>query len=200
MQASYEKRPTDGGYVFEVRPAPPPSAAGVLGFQLAGVAVLAVIIYSVVHGSGGSAVIAMLAAVGFAALAYMFFKRQIDKVALKQRHETKFAVTEAGIEAQGSSISRDDMHRFVFKNWTSNVRQDFDVHVVVGTPGIDFAVKSLNAVAGQVAGRIRSGYERKVAEVSWQLDIEAGGRATMLACGLDDVTARGLMTDIARVL
>ena len=45
-----------------------------------------------------------------------------------------------------------------------------------------------------------AGYKKLQSQVSWRLDVEAGGVATRLAGGLDQVTVRGLATDVRRSL
>jgi hypothetical protein len=43
-------------------------------------------------------------------------------------------------------------------------------------------------------------YYKKVADISWNLCAEAGGRSTTLAGGMNGVTAYGLMGDVSKIL
>lgn len=200
MVASYSKRQIPDGYVFDVEPSPPPAASAIITIQAISVVILTIIAWTIVRGASGSGLIATLVAGAFAGLCYWLFKRQIDKVALRQRYPSSIVVSQTGIEVNGAAVKREDIHRFVLRNWALNAQAPFSATVVAGTPGIELAFRTINASIHSGAARARSAYERKVASVSWQLDLEAGGRATMLACGLDDTTARGLMEDISRAL
>lgn len=41
---------------------------------------------------------------------------------------------------------------------------------------------------------------RALAKVAYRIEVEAGGKAYVLAAGLDEVTARGVATEIGKAL
>ena len=53
-------------------------------------------------------------------------------------------------------------------------------------------------VAPQVAANIEQ--QVKTAAVCYSLDLETGGKAYMLAGGMDETTAYGLMRDVSKIL
>ena len=44
------------------------------------------------------------------------------------------------------------------------------------------------------------GYRAKVAQIANALTLEGGGKATVLAGGMDEVTAYGLLRDVSRAI
>ncbi len=61
----------------------------------------------------------------------------------------------------------------------------------------DYATSSIGAMHVARAA-VAAKRKRKAAATSWLVAVESGGRATTLASGLDDVTARGLVADVQR--
>jgi len=47
---------------------------------------------------------------------------------------------------------------------------------------------------------VRRGYAQRLSTVANSLDLETGGKAYMLAGGMNETTAYGLMTDVGRVI
>jgi hypothetical protein len=101
-----------------------------------------------------------------------------------------FVVSERGLETStGSLIARDHLHRFVLKNAFPGL----DDRVVVVGGGLAAQFGADNVARG-------AAYYATVANSSWNLCAEAGGRSTTLAGGMNDVTAHGLMTDVSKLL
>jgi hypothetical protein len=109
--------------------------------------------------------------------------------AARNRKKTSFEVTPAGITISGGEIHRDGIHRLILRNHISGAEQD-------QTSSSPVLVGGMTAVAGAV-GR---NYGKKLARVSWRLDVDARGQAYTLAGGLDETTAYGLMSDVERSL
>jgi hypothetical protein len=102
-----------------------------------------------------------------------------------------FVVSDRGVETTaGALIPREHLHRFVLKNAFPALLEDRTV-VVGGGLAAQFG-------ADNVARGAR--YYKKVADISWSLCAEAGGRSTTLAGGMNDVTVYGLMADVSKLL
>jgi hypothetical protein len=101
-----------------------------------------------------------------------------------------FIVSDRGIETTaGALIPREQLHRFVLKNAFPALLEDRTVVAV----GLTAQFGADNAARG-------ARYYRTVADVSWSLCAEAGGRSTTLAGGMNDVTVYGLMADVSKLL
>jgi hypothetical protein len=97
-------------------------------------------------------------------------------------------------------ISRDDIHRLVLKN-------GFDGTVDIPMTNMAVAGNAVTVgtmVAGQAItngfAAIANATKRAVAAVSYQVAVEAGGVSHLVAGGMNDVCAHGLMTEIERAL
>ncbi len=96
------------------------------------------------------------------------------------RHPSSFTVYPDGIEMNALKINRDDIHRLIIRNAYE------DPTIIIDTNS-----SSQRAALGRRLTRQQVGYE---------INIESGGKATLLAGGLDEVTANGLYTDVSRIL
>jgi hypothetical protein len=73
----------------------------------------------------------------------------------------------------------------------------------VSRAGEDQMPSSSVVVVGALTGlqaAVGANYGKKLARVSWRLDVEARGKAYTLAGGLEETTAYGLMSDVERSL
>ncbi|MBB3889931.1 hypothetical protein GGQ61_000628 [Phenylobacterium haematophilum] len=86
------------------------------------------------------------------------------------------------IEAAGRTFKAEDIHRLLIRNAVTG--QEGDVTIV--NPSVSVA-------AGM-------GYRAKVAQIANALTLEGGGKATVLAGGMDEVTAYGLLRDVSRAI
>lgn len=96
----------------------------------------------------------------------------------------RFRVNPEGIETDGTFLRRGDIHNRCIRNkFAGGVEVVYDVN-----RGMD------TGVTLGLAGR------RALAEVAYRVEVEAGGKAYVLASGLDEVTARGVATEVGKVL
>lgn len=96
----------------------------------------------------------------------------------------RFRVNPEGIETDGTFLRRGDIHNLCIRNkFAGGVEVVYDVN-----RGMD------TGVTLGLAGR------RALAEVAYRVEVEAGGKAYVLASGLDEVTARGVATEVGKVL
>lgn len=97
------------------------------------------------------------------------------------RGPSTFTVTGEGVTTnRGVTIKRQDIHRLIVRNPKSDTG---DVAVVtVGMP-----------IPGAVAGR---NHNLRLGRVCNSLDLEAGGKAYVLAGGMDETTVFGLLSDV----
>lgn len=95
-----------------------------------------------------------------------------------------FRVNSDGIETQGTFLRKADIHHLNIKNkFSGEIEIVYDAQRGVPT-----------GTAMGLASR------RALAEVAYRVEVEAGGKAHLLAAGLDDVTARGLAAEIGKAL
>lgn len=144
------------------------------------VTVLAVGMGASIVGSGLSYiwVLGLLFAVG-AGLALL-----LDPRGTHASRHGKFRVGADGIEIGGQLLRKADIHHVHIKNKFGG-----EVEIVYDA--------SRGIPTGVVAGLA---HRRKLAEVAYQVQVEAGGKAHVLAAGLDEVTARGVATEIGKAL
>lgn len=95
-----------------------------------------------------------------------------------------FRVDRDAIVLDGHTVAKSDVHRLSISNaFGGDVEIVYDARAGIPT--------------GTVAG---VAHRRKVAAVGYRVHVEAGGKSHLLAAGLDEVTARAVLTDVGRAL
>jgi hypothetical protein len=100
------------------------------------------------------------------------------------RTPSTFRVTPDSIESGGQTFKKSEIHRLIVKNGIT--------HNVVGIPGVLVPVSTPTAIG--------AAHRMEVSLTSNGLEVESGGRGHVLAGGMDETTAFGLLTDVSRVL
>ncbi len=100
------------------------------------------------------------------------------------RNPSTFRVTPDSIESGGRIFKKADIHRLIVKN---GITQN-----VVGIPGVLVPVSTPTAMG--------AAHRAQVSLTSNGLEVESGGRGHVLAGGMDETTAFGLLTDVSRAL
>lgn len=125
--------------------------------------------------------IAILSFFFTAAVAALLLLDQRGKAASQSR---SFRLGTEGIEIDGDLLRREDIHHLAIRNkFAGDVEIVYDANRGIPT--------------GEVLGLAA---RRKLATVAYRVEVESGGRAWLVAAGLDDVTARALATEIGRAL
>jgi hypothetical protein len=149
-----------------------PAAAPVHWFA----AILAVVLYSAwpaTHWIMGAIMI------GLAALILLRDPRNGSEV-----RPRSFRVSRSGIELDGHTVSNADVHRLGITNqFGGDVEIVYDARTGIPT--------------GTLAGLA---HRQKVGAVAYRVQVEAAGKAHVLAAGLDEVTARGIVADVGKAL
>ncbi len=173
--AEYHKRQEGGSTVFDVTPAPPKKFWLIV--VLGGIGVLfGLSTISSEHLLG----LIMLGGCGYA----VFWAWTHDLRPAEHRSPSTFRVTPDAIESKGQTWKKADIHRLIVKNGiTNNVR---------ALPGVMVEVPTMTAAG--------AAHRMQVSLTANALEVEAGGKATVLAGGMDETTAFGLLTDVSRVL
>ena len=99
----------------------------------------------------------------------------------RYRSPASFKANSAALIANGVTFPREDIHRLIMRNHVS---------------GAEGELYGNNMAAIQMANK----RAKQLAEVSYRVDVESGGKATTLAGGLTEVTAYGLLKDASAVL
>lgn len=97
------------------------------------------------------------------------------------RHPSTFKVSPDAIQANGRTYQKDDIHRLLLRNGVTDKEL------------LDEYVTSTGAKA-HMAQRARA------ARVANGLTLEAGGKSTLLAGGMDETTAYGLLHETCKIL
>lgn len=170
--AEYAKRSDGTDTVMDVVPA----AAPVNVFA----AVLAVVFAAGIVGSG----VPYLWVMGllFAAVAALVLLK--DPRGARASRRASLRVGPGGIVTGGHQLSKSDVQYLRIRNGLGGeVEIIYDAHQGIPT--------------GTLAGLA---HRRKLAEVAYRVEAEAAGRSHVLAAGLDETTARGLLTEVGKAL
>jgi hypothetical protein len=174
--AEYSKRQEGSATVFSVTPAAPPKFVAAIG---AG-AVAVVLGLGIVSDMQGLALVCF--AMGGYAIWYGL-KRDLRPKGYKE--PATFRVTPDAIEANGRSFKKDDIHRILIRNGISDQE-------VQASGNIEMTVSG-----AQAAGMM---YRARVGTIANGLSVETGGKASIIAGGMDATTAFGLLTDVSKIL
>lgn len=182
MTSQYSKSPDQGATTFSVEPAGAPlPVVEILYF--AGVCFF-VFNFSTTFGFY----------LGLFATVLWYFTMYKSPKARKYRQSASFVVSSEGVDAGGRKFSKAEIHRLIIRNHISGAESS-SMMFVGGNAGSQFVGGM--AVAGAVMKQKRL---RKLAEVSYRLDLESGGQAITLAGGLTDTTAFGLMKEVCSII
>lgn len=183
--ASYTKTPQGDGFLFNVTPAPKTNGGcGGMYLYILLAALCAFMVGGFIassanrHNSTPATIGIIVGLVIFTLIIRWAFKR--DTRPKNHRNPSSFTVYPDRIEMNGQKMSREDIHRLIVVNPFDNST------VLIGRP-------SMSQSAGL---QLREMTE----QISYGLNIEAGGRAYQLAGGMDNITANGLLTDVSRIL
>jgi hypothetical protein len=176
MNASeYHKRQEGPATIFEVTPAPHKKFMFIV--------IMGGVLLLIALASFTSMPIFSLIMMGFAGWAIWFgWVRDLRPAA--HRNRSTFKVTGETIESNGQSFRKDDIHRLIIKNGITND--------VKGIPGVLIPVSASTAMG--------AAHRMQVALTANGLEVEAGGRGHVLAGGMDETTAFGLLSDVSRAL
>jgi len=175
--AEYSKRQEGGATVFDVTPATPPKFVAAIG-----AGAIAVVIGLGIMSHMQAPALVMFALGGYAI--WYGLKRDLRPNGYKE--PATFRVTPDAIEANGRIFKKDDIQRILIRNGISG--QD----VSPGGGGIEMTVSG-----AQAAGMT---YRARVGTIANALSVETGGKATIIAGGMDGTTAFGLLTDMSKIL
>ena len=93
-----------------------------------------------------------------------------------------FRVTPEHVESAGRTFAKGDIHRLILKNGIT----DKELNVTQYTT-------NTNVAAGMAQ-------RAKIAQVANSLNVETGGKSYLLAGGMDETTAYGLLADASKIL
>lgn len=128
-------------------------------------------------GTGGGG----LAAFGGMGAFCLWYGWSRDQRPKPHRSRRTIRVTDESIQSEGKTFKKDEIHRLIIKNPYENV----EVTVSGSIP------------TGAAVGLARRATIQKICH---SLDLEAGGKAHLLAGGMDDTTAFGLLADVSKAI
>ena len=105
-----------------------------------------------------------------------------DLRAKDTRKPATFKVTPESIEGSGQVFRKGDIHRILLKNSITDQELPMEMYTT-----------NTNQMAGQA-------FRAQTSMIANTLNVEMGGKSTVLAGGMDTTTAYGLLTDVSKVL
>lgn len=173
--SEYKKRQEGSATVFEVTPAP--QKRFMLIVVLGGIGCL----FGLgVLGSEHLLGLLMLGGCGYA----VYWAWTHDLRPPEHRAPSTFRVTPDSIESKGQTWKKADIHRLIIRNGITKG--------IATAPGVFVEVAPMTAAG--------AAHRMQVSLTANGLEVEAGGRGHVLAGGMDETTAFGLLTDVSRVL
>ena len=98
------------------------------------------------------------------------------------RKAASFKVTPDAIEADGKSFKKGDIHRILLKNSITDKELPMEMYTT-----------NTNQAAGMA-------FRAQTSMIANTLNVEMGGKSNVIAGGMDDTTAYGLLTDVSKIL
>ena len=169
--SEYTKRQDGNTTVFDVTPASAPKFTYLL--ILGGVVGL---IGLGTLGSGAGVFFLLMAAFCFW---YGWFRDQRPR---DHKVASSFRATPEQIESGGRTFKRDDIHRLILKN---------------GITDKELPIEQWTSNANVAAGMAQ---RARISMVANSLNVETGGKSYLLAGGMDETTAYGLLHDVSKLL
>lgn len=129
---------------------------------------------------------AFLLVIGVAALIWKLSARDIRP----NEHKliSAFKVSPDTIHKDGKTFNKDDIHRLIVKNGITNHES--------GSTYIETRAHGAMAAAHAVSQE----HKQRVSAIAHSLNLETGGKSYLLAGGMDETTAYGLMSDVSRII
>jgi len=169
--SEYQKRQDGAAAVFNVTPA---SAPKFMYLVIFGAFIGLIGLLSIASGFG-----IFFLGMGAFAVWYGWFRDQRPK---DHRVPSTFKVTPEQIDANGRTFKKEEIHRLILKN---------------GITDKELPVQQWTTNRNEMAG---IAHRAKLSTVANSLNVETGGKSYLLAGGMDETTAYGLLTDVSKVL
>jgi len=168
--SEYTKRQDGAATVFTVTPASAPKFTYLL--------IIGGVIGLIGLGMLNSGGIFFLAMAGFA-FWYGWFRDQRPR---DHKVPSSFRVTPEQIEGAGRTFTKGDIHRLILKN---------------GITDKELPIQQWTTNTNVAAGMAQ---RAKIGQVANSLNVETGGKSYLLAGGMDETTAYGLLHDVSKIL
>jgi len=149
-----------------------------LPLSLIGMGVIPLAILAFVCITGGLVFAAIFAAV-------LWLRMKVFSSARQFRSASTFSVSPEGVTIDGKLIRRRDIHRAVIRN-----------HVFDNDSGVITLHQGLGAMSMAANAKAKS----QLADVSYRVDIEAGGTPHTVASGLEEPAAFAVLSDVSALL
>lgn len=137
--------------------------------------------------------ISIPAALVFAAIfaALIWARMKVGPAARKHRLPSTFSVSPEGVSIEGRSIRQKDIHRAIIRN-----------HVLSGGNPSEVITlhQGLGAMHAAASGAAKAKFKGQLADISYRVDVEAGGTPHTLAGGLNESTAFAVLSDVSGIL
>lgn len=186
---------------FHIKPAPLPKPMMLLGF---GGIFFPIIAVSQAHhylGNRHNELPVFMFAGVISCIAYYAAEWLLSRSANRDRSESKITLNNGLITFGKNSVSSKNITRLVMRNHVLEIEPANEQAFVISSGNTYTDAMGSGALALGSSGRaLLNGWRSLAGQFCFRIDLESGGKAIVVAGGLDEVTAYGLMSDLAREL
>ena len=142
----------------------------------------------------------------FAIYVFRFVRRKATQIDAKKRKcGGSFVASSSGIQTASQFIPMDDIHRLVVTNTFAEVAMSSGAggFIVGGKGPLGFTTAMTSVAVSGAFTAIEQSKRRRLkhlTEIAYMLNVEHGGKRTILAGGMDVPTVNGLLQEVGKVL
>jgi hypothetical protein len=104
-------------------------------------------------------------------------------------------IYEDSIEIPNKIIEKDEIDRFVIRNGITKDVPTNNLSIIMALNGNQSA-----ALGNEISNSIKLDRQNKLEKICYSVEVESGGKAYILAAGMDETTAFAVLKDIGRVM
>jgi len=197
---------TKGAYfrsanVFLVKPAPLPKPLMVLGFGGIFFPILALPLSHSFLGNRPNPLLSFVVAAVVSYVVYFAAEWLFSRNAKKYRSESKITLNNGSVIFGQRSVPRENISRLVIRNHVLDIELPPEQALIfMGSNNYANTMAAGTQALSSTTRNLINGWRSLAGQSSYRIDLETGGRAYVLAGGLDEISAYGLMSDLAREL
>ena len=186
---------------YFVNPAPVPKPLMILGFGGIFFPIIAVSLAKHYLGDHPNAFLVFALAALISCIVYYGVEWLLRRNAKRYRSEIKITLNDGSITFGDKSVPKKNITRLVMRNHVLEIQPaDEQAFVISRGNTYEDTMTSAGLAVSSSARSFINNWRNLAGQSSFRIDLESGGKAFVVAGGLDEVTAYGLMSDLAREL
>ena len=187
--SEYQKRQDGDSTVFEVTPATAPKAMYPIVWGAILILLLGILLP--LNTDHPSLFKSWAIAADIAGAVAIYLGWNVDGRPSAHQSRTTFRVTSSAIETNGQTFAKNDIHRIVINNGiTKNVLR----------ASHQASLGGMVSGMSNADGKLVTARGLQLAPIAHSLELETGGKAYVLAGGMNQTTAFGLLTDVNKII